>query len=180
MLVRKCSKKDLCSDRDFVRLQRRDRYRLAPRFVFLLLRFPLTDSLSDRPAMNATTLRAGILIFSPESGLRPSRARRCRTTKLPNGVSATRSPFCKADVISSKISSTMCDADRFEISASEATESTRSALVNGVNLSVRGKGGYTQPGLRLPIAAQISLLRAALVRMTHCQIRQCCPCTPER
>ena len=47
-----------------------------------------------------------MLIFSPVFGLRPSRALCARTTKLPNGVSATRSPLRSAPSISSKIAST--------------------------------------------------------------------------
>jgi hypothetical protein len=79
MLVRKSLPKNLGGALDVACLQRRDRYRLRPPFLttpFFELRCPLTASLSERPATNAATLRAGMLIASPESGLRPSRARR--------------------------------------------------------------------------------------------------------
>jgi hypothetical protein len=78
VLVRKRFEENVSRVRNFVVAQRRDAYRLRPPFFapFFLVRFPLTASLSDRPATNAATLRAGILIFSPDFGLRPSRARR--------------------------------------------------------------------------------------------------------
>lgn len=176
MLDRKGRRKYFRSARDFMRLQRGDRQRLRPPFLtpfFLALLFPLTASLSERPATNAVTLRAGIFIFAPERGLRPSRARRARTTKLPKGVSATRSPFCNAPVISLNINSMICDAARFEIWACEATESTRSAFVNESLLRRRWDWGYTEIGGRLPIGTPKQRRRAAPNCTTRHQNPRC-------
>ena len=56
---------------------------------------------------------------------------------ISNGVRATSSPFCSADVISSMIKSTISVAWRFESSDSLATESTISAFVKFSSLLMR-------------------------------------------
>ena len=105
------------------------RFFLAPDFLEPP-RTPPMASLSALPATKAGTFRAGILIFAPVLGFRPSRAFRLRTLNRPNGVRATSSPFFSADVISSRIRSTISVACRFVSSDSLATESTISAFVN--------------------------------------------------
>jgi hypothetical protein len=56
-----------------------------PRFVF-------TASRRSLPALKRTLFDAGIVIFSFVRGLRPSRAFRCETAKLPSPGIAQRSP----------------------------------------------------------------------------------------
>src|SRR5581483_10450716 len=53
-------------------------------------------SFSALPALNAGTFDALILMFSPVRGLRPVRAERLRTTKVPKPTSDTSSPFFSA------------------------------------------------------------------------------------
>src|ERR1700722_12069159 len=60
--------------------------------------FPLlTAFFSSAPGVNFATLCAAILIVAPVCGLRPFRAFRCDTEKVPKPIRATRSPFRKAD-----------------------------------------------------------------------------------
>ena len=58
----------------------------APRFG------AFTDSLRSLPALKRTFFDAGMVIFSLVRGLRPSRALRCETEKLPRPGMAQRSP----------------------------------------------------------------------------------------
>ena len=57
---------------------------------------PFTAALSVAPALNAGTLEALIFNASPVAGLRPARAARLRTSKVPKPTSATLSPFFSA------------------------------------------------------------------------------------
>lgn len=66
----------------------------------------LTASFNALPGLNAGTLLAAISISSPVCGLRPLRAARSRTSKLPNPISCTLSPCFKASKIESKTAST--------------------------------------------------------------------------
>ena len=53
----------------------------------ILCRYYFTASLRALPGLNAGTLLAGISISSPVCGLRPLRAARSRTSKLPKPIS---------------------------------------------------------------------------------------------
>lgn len=67
---------------------------------------PATASLSALPGLKAGTLLAGISISAPVCGLRPLRAERSRTSKLPKPISWILSPFLSASKIVSKTEST--------------------------------------------------------------------------
>lgn len=56
-------------------------------------------SFSALPALNAGTFDALILMVWPVRGLRPERAARLRTTKVPKPTSDTSSPFFSARLI---------------------------------------------------------------------------------
>src|SRR5207237_7243917 len=56
-------------------------------------RFTLSESRRSFPALKRTFFDAGMVIFSFVRGLRPSRALRCETEKLPRPGIAQRSPF---------------------------------------------------------------------------------------
>src|SRR6185437_13960473 len=56
-------------------------------------------SFSALPALNAGTFDALILMVTPVRGLRPVRAARLRTTKVPKPTSETSSPFFSARLI---------------------------------------------------------------------------------
>ena len=81
----------------------------------------LTASLSALPGLKAGTLLAGISISSPVCGLRPLRAARSRTSKLPNPINCTFSPSFKAFKIESKTASTAFVASFLESSVASAT-----------------------------------------------------------
>lgn len=55
-----------------------------------------TASLSALPGLKAGTLEAAISISLPVCGLRPLRAARSRTSKLPKPINCTLSPFARA------------------------------------------------------------------------------------
>lgn len=61
----------------------------------------LTASLSDCAALNFTFLLAGKSIGAPVLGLRPLRAARSDTLKVPRPETLTSSPFLSAELISS-------------------------------------------------------------------------------
>src|SRR5215472_8051459 len=65
--------------------------------------FLLTAFFNSAPAENFATLRAAILIVAPVCGLRPLRAFLCETEKVPKPISATRSPFLRAEVMLSTV-----------------------------------------------------------------------------
>ena len=62
----------------------------------MYLRNYFTASLSALPGLNAGTLLAAISISSPVCGLRPLRAARSRTSKLPKPINCTFSPSSRA------------------------------------------------------------------------------------
>src|SRR5882724_942085 len=61
------------------------------------LRF--TAFFRSAPAENFATFRAAILMVAPVCGLRPLRAFLCETENVPKPISATRSPFFRAEVM---------------------------------------------------------------------------------
>src|SRR5690348_2882938 len=71
-------------------------------------------SLSALPALNAGTLDALILMFSPVRGLRPVRAERLRTTNVPKPTSDTSSPFFSAFLMISVVASSARPASALE------------------------------------------------------------------
>src|SRR5699024_6641024 len=87
----------------------------------------LTASLRALPALNAGTLLAGISISSPVCGLRPLRAARSRTSKVPNPIICTFSLSPSVSMTVSNTASTALPASFFERSLDSATE-----LINAV------------------------------------------------
>ena len=61
-----------------------------------------TPSVSLVPALNLTTFLAGIWMVSPDWGLRPSRAARSETEKVPKPTKVTLSPAFIASAIASE------------------------------------------------------------------------------
>src|SRR6476646_12035783 len=90
--------------------------------------FLLTAFFSSAPGVNFATLRAAILMVAPVCGLRPLRALRCETEKVPNPINATRSPFLRAAVMLSTAVSIAVVACVLLMSQAPAIRSTRSAL----------------------------------------------------
>src|SRR5690606_33823641 len=83
---------------------------------------------SALPALNAGFLEALILMVSPVRGLRPVRAPRLRTEKVPKPTRVTVSPFFRALVMAATIASTARPASALDSSAPSATASMNSAL----------------------------------------------------
>src|SRR5437870_9144735 len=90
------------------------------------LRF--TAFFRSAPAENFATFRAAILLLAPVCGLRPLRAFLCETEKVPNPISATRSPFFRAVVILSTAVSMAVAACALLMLQPPAIRSMRSAL----------------------------------------------------
>src|SRR5262249_34437348 len=88
----------------------------------------LTASFKLLPALNFGCLEAGMLIFSPVRGLRPSEAARLATVKVPNPTSLTSDPFLSDAVIASKTSSTAFVASIFDRPVFVETTPTSSFL----------------------------------------------------
>ena len=78
--------------------------------------------------MNFGCLDAGILIFSPVRGFRPSVARRFEIEKVPNPTSRTSSPPFRDAVMASKTQSTAFVVSAFDKPAVPATFAIRSFL----------------------------------------------------
>src|SRR5690606_15045166 len=87
-----------------------------------------TFLLRSAPALNFTTFLAAILISLPVCGLRPLRAARLVTLKVPKPTRATRSPFFSAFVVLFTKASRARLASALEILASAAIDSINSAL----------------------------------------------------
>src|SRR5258705_5024296 len=87
------------------------------------------ESLSDLPVLNLAEREALIWIASPVLGLRPVRALRSETWKVPNPEMLTLSPLFKAATMSSKIVFTIRSATLFWSSIFDEMESISSALV---------------------------------------------------
>src|SRR5690554_6389083 len=88
----------------------------------------LTASFRALPALKPGTLAAAILISAPVCGLRPVRAARSLTEKVPNPTSTTESPFFRAPVMLSTTASTARPAAALGISADAAMASISSVL----------------------------------------------------
>lgn len=85
-------------------------------------------SLRALPARNFGSFDAGILIFSPVRGLRPSPASRCATVNVPKPTKRTSVPCFKEAAIESKTPSTALAASTLVRPAIAATDVTRSFL----------------------------------------------------
>src|SRR5208282_705983 len=82
---------------DFITIKINLAHGLYGKFCNKLTKFHyLTFSLRVLPALNLTTFDAGILIFSPVRGLRPSRCGLATTLKVPKPTSVILSPPDKA------------------------------------------------------------------------------------
>lgn len=101
-----------------------------------------TESFKALPALNTGTLRAAILISAPVCGLRPLRASRLRTSKLPKPTRETLSPLANAP-LTAPITALRAFSESFLVSlVSFATFSIRSALVK-INASlIFGLNGF--------------------------------------
>ncbi len=66
----------------------------------------LMASFKALPGLKAGIFDAAISISSPVCGLRPLRAARVRTSKLPKPINCTLSPFAKVSWIDAKTAST--------------------------------------------------------------------------
>src|SRR4029434_737091 len=92
----------------------------------------LIEAASSLPGRNRATRRALIWIVSPVCGLRPTRAFRLETEKVPNPTSATLSPFLRDFVTPSTRESRVLPAVVLLIRPSFAIFSMRSALFMGL------------------------------------------------
>src|SRR5690554_7188195 len=91
-------------------------------------RYQLTASLSALPALKLGTLAALISIGSPVCGLRPVRAARSLTVKIPKPTRETVSPFLRLSVTLSIMASSARLAAALGISADAAMASISSDL----------------------------------------------------
>lgn len=83
----------------------RKKVKESPRRNQYTNRIYLILSLKVFPALNFTTLAAGMLIFSPVRGLRPSRAALVPTLKVPKPTSVILSPSeSAAEIAETKMS----------------------------------------------------------------------------
>ena len=89
---------------------------------------PFTATFSAAPALNAGTLAALILIASPVLGLRPARAARLRTSKVPKPTRATLSPFFSVLVTISISAAMLRSASALELPVLSAKASMSSFL----------------------------------------------------
>lgn len=85
---------------------------------------PLTAAFSVAPALNAGTLDALIFSASPVLGLRPVRAARLRTSKLPKPIKAILSPFFKVLRIISSSAASLCSASTLVLPVLSANAAT--------------------------------------------------------
>ena len=86
----------------------------------------MTDSFNNLPALNDGTFEAEICIDAPVCGLRPVRAARLLTKKLPKPVMETLSPLARAPEIAPVTADKARSASAFvrpEPSAIAATKS---------------------------------------------------------
>jgi hypothetical protein len=94
----------------------------------LPLKIYLTFAAKSFPVLNFTTLRAGILSDFPVLGLRPFRAERFETRKVPNPTRTSLSPFFNVDMVVFMNASIAELACVFEIFASLAIFAISSPL----------------------------------------------------
>ena len=80
------------------------------------------------PALNAATFEAAIWIVAPVCGLRPVRAARLLTTKLPKPVNCTPPPLAIAEVIAPVVAFKALAASAFDKLAPAAIASINSYL----------------------------------------------------
>src|SRR5690348_7912281 len=87
-----------------------------------------TASLRPLPARNLGSFEAGIWIFSPVRGLRPSDAARLVTLKLPKPTRRTSMPFLSAPEIASNVASMIFATSPLARPVAAATASMSSFL----------------------------------------------------
>jgi len=85
-------------------------------------------SFNALPGRNLGTLAALILIDAPVRGLRPIRAARFPTAKVPKPTSDTEPPFFKVNLTAEMVDSSARAATALGMSASDATKSISSVL----------------------------------------------------
>src|SRR3974390_2901808 len=90
--------------------------------------FLLTCFFNSTPGVNLATRRAAILRTPPVCGLRPLRALRCKTEKVPKPTRVTRSPFFSAAVTESTSTSIAAEALVLVMPVEAAIFSTKSVL----------------------------------------------------
>src|SRR5438552_14176129 len=116
------------------------------------LYFLLTAFFSSAPGVNLATFRAAILIVAPVCGLRPLRAFLWETEKVPKPISATRSPFLRAEVMLSTVVSIAAAAVALLMWQLAEIRSMRSALFifspGRSHLSPSAHGGEKNTGTR--------------------------------
>ena len=96
-----------------------------------------TASFNALPALKLATLDAAIWMVAPVCGLRPLRALRCFTIKVPKPTRATCSPFFSSLVILSNTASSARPAEAFGRSAAVAIASISSVLFTIIPLKVK-------------------------------------------
>ncbi|BAM61482.1 DNA-binding protein HU [Streptococcus dysgalactiae subsp. equisimilis RE378] len=89
----------------------------------------LTASLRALPALKAGTFEAAISISAPVCGLRPLRAARSRTSKLPKPINCTFSPSARKASIAENTASTAAAESFFVSSVASATFAIKSCLL---------------------------------------------------
>src|SRR5690606_20009916 len=92
---------------------------------------PETRSLSLEPALNAGALLAAIWSSAPVCGLRPVRAARSRTSKVPKPGNETLLPLASSAPMASRTALTTLSAAACVMPASRATASTMTFLLMG-------------------------------------------------
>ena len=98
-----------------------------PLFV-RLVKYYFTEADNSEPALNLATCLAAIWISFPVLGLRPLRAARLDTEKVPKPTNVTFSPLLNYFEIASIVAFNACVADALVIFASAAIASIKSAL----------------------------------------------------
>ena len=88
----------------------------------------LTASLKSLPALKAGAFAAAISISAPVCGLRPLRAARSRTSKVPKPTKATFSPLASSFLITSNNALTVLAVYDFGNSVCAATKSINSVF----------------------------------------------------
>ena len=94
-----------------------------------------TASFKFLPGVNLGRRVAGILIFSPVRGLRPSVSGRLTILNVPNPIKRTSSLFFKEEEIASKTLSTAREASILGNFAKETTFSIKSFLFTIISLA---------------------------------------------
>ena len=82
-------------------------------FLRFLAFVALTCSFKPLPALNAGDLEAAIVIVLPFCGLRPSRAARSRTSKVPKPITCTLPPAANSSATVSNTAFTAFSASFF-------------------------------------------------------------------